>query len=87
MENEQVKQKFDENVKELLVKANEKRKKRREDNLNKILELAGKKQINNQDVRDLLQVSQSTATNYLKDLVKSGKLKSDKKAKATVYLV
>ncbi|MDP2638299.1 MAG: hypothetical protein Q8P26_04525 [Candidatus Levybacteria bacterium] len=31
------------------------------------------------------QVSQSTATTYLTELTKSGRLKSEKKAKATVY--
>lgn len=44
-----------------------------------------KKEINNLDVRDLLQVSQSTATDYLTELSKSGRLKSEKKARATVY--
>jgi len=49
------------------------------------LKLAKEKEINNQDVRDLLQVSQSTATTYLTELTKSGRLKSEKKAKAKVY--
>ena len=66
-------------------KADEARTQRRKDNLNKIIELAGKKEINNQDVRDLLHVSQSTATDYLTELSKSGRLKSEKKARATIY--
>src|SRR3989344_6069730 len=82
---EEVKKQLDEKVAELLKKANEKRKQRREDNLNQIIELARKKEINNQDVRDLLQVSQSTSSSYLAQLVKNGKLKSEKKGKATVY--
>ena len=44
-----------------------------------------KKQINNDNVRELLHVSQSTATNYLEDLVKRGTIKTDGKGKATVY--
>ena len=47
----------------------------------------GRKEINNQDVRDLLHVSQSTATDYLTELLKSGKLKSKGKAKARIYKV
>ncbi len=54
--------------------------------LNQIVEFARKKQINNQDVRDLLQVSQSTASNYLSELVKRGKLKVEGRARATSYL-
>ena len=60
-------------------------KERRENNLNQVVELARKKQINNQDVRDLLQVSQSTASNYLGELVKSGKMKVERRARATGY--
>lgn len=82
---EEVQKQLHEKVGELLQKANEKRKQRREDNLNQIAELAKKKQIDNQDVRDLLQVSQSTASNYLSELVKSGRLKIEKKARATIY--
>lgn len=82
---EEVKKQLDEKVSELLQKANEKRKQRREENLNKVIELARRKQINNQGVRDLLQVSQSTASNYLSKLVKSGRLKVERRAKATVY--
>jgi hypothetical protein len=78
---EKLKSKLMENKK----KADEARTQKRKDNLAQVVELAKKKEINNQDVRDLLQVSQSTATNYLTELVKSGRLKSEKKAKAKVY--
>ncbi|MCL6096938.1 MAG: hypothetical protein M1444_04665 [Patescibacteria group bacterium] len=78
---EKLKSKLLENKK----KADEARIQRKKSNLDRIVDLAKKKEINNQDVRDLLQVSQSTATNYLTELVKSGRLKLDKKAKATAY--
>lgn len=81
----EVKKQLNEKVVELLQKANQARKDRKQENLNRIIELAGKKEINNQDIRDLLQVSRSTAASYLSTLVKNGKLKKDKKAKATVY--
>lgn len=62
------------------------RKQKREDNLSKILELAQKKgTIDNLNVRDFLHISQTTATDYLRTLVNSGKLKKDGKAKATIY--
>ena len=41
-----------------------------------------KKSLTNQDVRDLVHVSQTTATDYLKTLVNKGVLRKDKKAKA-----
>lgn len=82
---EGVKKQLDEKVDELLKKANEKRKQKREDNLNQIIELARKKEINNQDVRNFLQVSQSTASSYLSELIKNGKLKSEGKGKARIY--
>lgn len=79
----------DEMVRERLLenkkKADEARAQRRKDKLNRIVGLAKKKEINNLDVRDLLQVSQSTATDYLTELSKSGRLKLEKKARATVY--
>lgn len=68
------------------LKANQARQTKREENLMKIEKLIEeKKQINNNDVCDLLHVSQSTATNYLEDLVKRGMIKTEGKAKATVY--
>mgnify|MGYP001590605232 CR=1 FL=1 len=85
---QEIKVSEDKKVSELLQNANLVRKQRRESNVIQILELARKKgHIDNQDVRDLLQVSQSTATNYVSELVKSGKLKKEKKARATVYSI
>jgi len=67
-------------------KANQARQTKREEHLMKIEKLIEqKKQINNSDVCDLLHVAQSTATNYLADLVSRGTIKMDGKAKATVY--
>jgi molecular chaperone DnaK len=85
----EVRKQVDEKLKEKLLenkkKADEARVQRRKDNSNKIVDLAKKKEINNQDVRDLLQVSQSTVTDYLTELSKSGRLKSEGKAKARIY--
>lgn len=67
-------------------KANQARQTRREEHLMKIEKLIeDKKQINNEDVCNLLHVSQSTATNYLTDLVKRGTIKLTGKGKATTY--
>ena len=68
------------------LKANHARQTKREENLMKIEKLIEvKKQINNDDVRELLHVSQSTATNYLEDLVERGTIKTEGKGKATIY--
>jgi len=68
------------------LKANQARQTKREEHLMQIEKLIEeKKQINNQDVCDLLHVSQSTATNYLSDLVKRGTIKLNGKGKATTY--
>ena len=62
------------------------RRKKREDHLVKIIALVGQKgKVSNKDVRDALRVSQSTASDYLHALVKSGKIKKEGKAKATKY--
>lgn len=83
---DQVKQKLDEKVKELLQKANEKRKQNKQDHLNKLAQFVkDKKVITNSDARDLLHVSKTSATNYLNDLVKSGKLKREGKWGDTRY--
>lgn len=67
-------------------RAVEARKQKREENLTQVLELAQKKgKIDNLDVRDFLHISQTTATDYLRTLVISGKLRKEGKAKATVY--
>jgi Mn-dependent DtxR family transcriptional regulator len=55
--------------------------------LQQIMEFAQKKQkIKNEDIRDLLHISQSTATEYLTDLVNSGMLKVEGKGRATTYI-
>ncbi len=55
-------------------------------NFEKILELAKSNQyIVNQDVRELLHISQSAVTNYLSQLVKSGKLTREGKSKYIRY--
>ena len=66
----------------------EARKQKRDENLNQIMELVQKKgKIDNLDVRDFLHISQTTATDYLRSLVNSGKLKKEGKAKATKYFL
>ena len=68
------------------IKANQERQTRREENLMKIEKLIEhKKQINNDDIRELLHVSQSAVTNYLQTLVDRGTIKKDGKGKATTY--
>ena len=73
------------NLDELRAKANKERQDRKQEHLSEVEKLAKSKQINNDDVRELLHVSQSTATNYLEELTKQGKLKKSGKAKATTY--
>jgi murein DD-endopeptidase MepM/ murein hydrolase activator NlpD len=68
------------------LKANEVRKENRQEHLVAIEKFLGQKpEITNQDVRDLVHVSQTTATEYLSTLVKSGRIKTEGKGKATVY--
>jgi hypothetical protein len=73
------------NLDELRAKANKERQDRKQEHLSEVKKLAKSKQINNDDVRELLHVSQSTATNYLEELTKQGKIKKLGKAKATTY--
>ena len=62
------------------------KKAKHDGNLNRIMQVAQeKKTISNSEVRELLHVFQSTATNYLNTLADRGMLKVDKKAKATIY--
>jgi len=87
---EEIQKQVDEKLKTELdlrrQKANQARQTKREEHLMQIEKLIEeKKQINNQDVCDLLHVSQSTATNYLTDLVKRGTIKPNGKGKATTY--
>lgn len=66
--------------------ANEARVQKKKDNLNKILGFVReKKTVTNDDIRDLLRVSQSTATNYLTDLVNRGMLKREGERGGTKY--
>lgn len=66
--------------------ANEARAKKKTDNLNRILEFTrDKKVVTNDDVRDFLHISQSTATNYLTELVNRGMLKREGERGATKY--
>jgi ribosomal protein S25 len=59
-------------------KANETRSQKKEDHLTKIFDLVrDKKVVTNEDVRDFLHVSQSTATNYLTEMVNRGVLKKE----------
>lgn len=66
--------------------ANEARAKKKTDNLNKILEFVREKKVaTNDDVRDLLHISQSTATNYLAELANRGMLKREGERGGTKY--
>jgi len=66
--------------------ANEARVERKKDNLNKILAFAReRKTVTNDDVRDYLHISQSTATNYLTELVNRGMLKRESERGGTKY--
>jgi len=59
-------------------KANEARAKKKEENLTKIFGLVqSKRVVSNDEVRDFLHVSQSTATNYLTEMVNRGMLKKE----------
>lgn len=59
-------------------KANEARAQKKENNLNKIFNLVrDKRVITNDEVRDFLHVSQSTATNYLTEMTNRGMLKKE----------
>lgn len=58
--------------------ANQARSRRKSKHLDKIMELAkNTNKISNDDIQRLLHVSQSTATNYLSELTKSGMLKRE----------
>lgn len=70
---EEIQRQVDEKLKVVLdarrLKANEARAQKKEDNLNKIFNLVrDKRVITNDEVRDFLHVSQSTATNYLTEM-------------------
>ncbi len=78
---------FDARLKENSIKGNQAKKAKRDEAIQKIFTFAQeKKRITNEQVRDLLHISQSTASDYLSDLVNRGMLKVEGKGKATVYL-
>ena len=69
------------------VLGNQAKTEQHDQNLQKIMSFAQEKKIiTNEQVRDFLHVSQSTATNYLTELVSKGLLRTEGKAKATVYV-
>jgi len=79
---EEIQKQVDEKLKVELdarrLKANEVRAKKKEENLTKIFSLVQNKGIvTNDEVRDFLRVSQSTATNYLTEMVNRGMLKKE----------
>lgn len=62
---------FDARVKENSIKGNQVKKEHREQALQKIMQYAQeKKRVTNEQIRDLLHVSQSTASEYLMDFLK-----------------
>jgi len=68
--------------------ANKKRAVWREKRIARLITLAAQKgSINNRDVRLALRVKQSTATEYLHELVNRGKLQMEGKGKATRYRI
>ena len=84
--NKQIAEKLKEEQDERRKLANEARAKKKEDNLNRLLGFAKEqKVITNDGARDFLHISQSTATNYLSELVKSGKLKREGQRGGTKY--
>lgn len=59
---------------------------RKQERINKVLTHArDKRSIKNDDVQKLLRVSDATATNYLRELVKKGKLRKTGVGKGTKY--
>ncbi|MFA4941689.1 MAG: winged helix-turn-helix transcriptional regulator [Patescibacteria group bacterium] len=73
-------------IKNLLLKAKEMIQFRKRKKLEKILELARTKQkITNNDIQKLLRVSDATATRYLSQLVKEGRLKSESRRGGAFY--
>lgn len=77
---------FDARQKENSAKGNQAKKAKRDEALQKIFMVAQeKKRITNEQVRDILHISQSTASTYLTELVTRGMLKVEGKGKATVY--
>ena len=70
------------------ILANQARAQRKSNKLNNIMELArNTSNISNEDIQRLLHVSQSTATNYLSELSRSGMLKKEGIRGGTKYSV
>lgn len=84
---QQVEAMFDARIKENSMKGNQAKKEKRDEAVQKIYAFAQeKKRVTNEQIRDLLHISQSTASDYLSDLVNRGMLKVEGNGKATVYL-
>lgn len=78
---------FDARQKENSAKGNQAKKAKRDEALQKIFTVAQeKKRITNEQVRDILHISQSAASSYLTELVTRGMLKIEGKGKATTYV-
>jgi len=74
----QVDEKFKVELDARRQKANQARLQKKENNLKKIFDLVqSKRVVTNDEVRDLLHISQSTATNYLTEMVNRGMLKKE----------
>ncbi|MEI6420400.1 MAG: DeoR family transcriptional regulator [bacterium] len=70
----------------LLTKARESIQFRKRKKLDKIMELVNKKgKVSNNDITNLLRVSDATATRYLNTLEKEGKVKQDGKTGKSVF--
>lgn len=66
--------------------ANDARTQKKKDNLDKILVFVREKKIvTNDDIRDFLRISQSTASNYLTEMANNGKLKRQGERGGTKY--
>ncbi|OGN08405.1 MAG: hypothetical protein A3J46_06775 [Candidatus Yanofskybacteria bacterium RIFCSPHIGHO2_02_FULL_41_11] len=73
-------------MKELWLKFREKVIERKSKKLEKIMSLAVKKrQITNDDVQKLLNISDATATRYLKELVRQGRLRQSIAGRGSFY--
>jgi len=89
---EEIQKQVDEKLKTELdarrLKANQARLQKKEYNLKKIFDLVqSKRVVSNDEVRDLLHVSQSTATNYLTEMVNRGMLKKEGERGGAKYLI
>lgn len=75
-----------EHWKQYQPRGNQVKQETRQKHLDKIMAFAQEKRsVSNQDIRDLLHVSQTTATRYLAQLASSAMLKMEKKGNRTFY--